>query len=150
MTKPLSSIVNPLISYGVSDTLAECLRRETISQMRHYIDHSEHRFFLALLMNVQNRRDILALISKRFPGRSPIVKILGWAEELIEPSDFGITLLDAAFPETLDIAIREQSVLFINALKHALEEDSKSNTLTTEQSEIYAALTDSCLRPLLS
>ena len=116
--------------------------------MRYHIENPDHRFFLALLMNVQNRTDIHALITERFPDQSPIETILGWAEELIEPTDFGITLLDAAFPASLDVAIEAQSHLLIIALKHALEEGSESKTRTAEFSEIYAALTSSCLRPL--
>jgi len=138
------------LAKGVPATLAECLRRETISQMRYHIDNPDHRFFLALLMNVQNRKDIYALITERFPDQSPIATILGWAEELIEPTDFGITLLDAVFPETLGVAIEAQFGLLIDALKHALAEDWESNTLTAEQSELHAALTGSCLRPLFS
>ncbi|MES2981996.1 MAG: hypothetical protein V4727_06755 [Verrucomicrobiota bacterium] len=134
------------LASGVPDTLAECLRRETISQMRHFIVNPEHRFFLALLMNVQNRTAILALVAQRFPGSSPIETILGWAEELLEPNDFGVTLLDAAFPEALDIDIEEQYELFIVALKNALEE----NTDEEELLGIQAALKASCLRPLFS
>lgn len=134
------------LAVGVPDTLAECLRRETISQMRHFIVNPEHRFFLALLMNVQNRKDILALVTQRFPGSSAIATILGWAEELMEPGDFGVTLLDAAFPESLDADIQEQSDLFIDALKHALEEHADEK----EFPEIQAALKASCLRPLFS
>jgi hypothetical protein len=134
------------LALGVPDTLAECLRRETISQMRHFIINPEHRFFLALLINVQNRADILALVTRRFPGSSPIDTILGWAEELVEPNDFGITLLDAAFPETPDIDFEEQSRLLIDALKNALEGNTDENDFL----EIQAALSASCLRPLFS
>ena len=136
------------LAKGVPATLAECLRRETITQMRHHIDNPDHRFFLALLMNVQNRADINSLISERFPDQSPIDTILGWAEELIEPSDFGIILLDAVFPESLDIPIAAQSHLLITALNHALEDDLKSATLTADLTEIRAALEASSLRPL--
>ena len=138
------------LAKGVPDTLAECLRRETISQMRHHIDNPEHRFFLALLMNVQNRNGIHALISERFPDQSPIETILGWAEELIELSDFGIMLLDAVFPETPDTTIEEQSHLLLIALKYALEEGSNFKNLPAEISEIHAALSTSCLRVLFS
>ena len=138
------------LAKGVPETLAESLRRDSISQMRYHIENPEHRFFLALLMNVQNRSDIHALITERFPDQSPIETILGWAEELIEPTDFGITLLDAAFPESLGVAIEEQFDLLIAALKHALAEDSESKTLTAELSAIHAALIGSCLWPLFS
>lgn len=134
------------LALGVPETLAECLRRETISQMRHFIVNPEHRFFLALLLNVQDRTDIFALVTQRFPGASAIDTILGWAEELLEPNDFGITLLDAAFPETLDIDIEEQSQMFIEALKNALEENTDEKGFL----EIQAALSASCLRPLFS
>jgi hypothetical protein len=134
------------LALGVPDTLAECLRRETISQMRHFIVNPEHRFFLALLINIQNRADIFALVARRFPGSPPIDTILGWAEELVEPNDFGITLLDAAFPETPDIDFEEQSRLLIDALKNALEGNTDENDFL----EIQAALSASCLRPLFS
>jgi len=134
------------LALGVPDTLAECLRRETISRMRHFIVNPEHRFFLALLMNVQNRADIFALVTRRFPGSSPIDTILGWAEELVEPNDFGLTLLDAAFPETPDFDFEEQSRLLIDVLKNALEEKTDEN----DSREIKAELSDSCLRPLFS
>ena len=138
------------LAKGVPETLAESLRRDSISQMRYHIENPEHRFFLALLMNVQNRSDIHALITERFPDQPPIETILGWAEELIEPADFGITLLDAVFPESLGVAIEAQFKLLIEALKHALEGDSGSNKVTAGHPEIHAALTGSCLRTLFS
>ena len=136
------------LAKGVPETLAESRRRDSISQMRYHIENPEHRFFLALLMSVQNRSDIHALITERFPDHSPIEMILGWAEELIEPADFGITILDAAFPESLGVAIEAQFELLMEALKHALEGDSASEKVTAVQPEILAALTSSCLRPL--
>ncbi len=132
------------LANGVSATLAEYLRREYITQMRHHIDHPEHRFFLALLMNVQNRKDIDALITKRYPESSPIDMILSWAEELIEPTEYGLTLLDAAFPESIDADMDTQFDLLMDTLKNALEGN------TAEQAEIHAAITNSCLRPLFS
>jgi hypothetical protein len=132
----------------VPATLAENLRRETIFQMRYHIDNPEHRFFLALLMNVQNSKDIQALITERYPDQSPNETILRWAEELIEPTDFGLTLLDAAFPETIEVDIDTQFDLLIDTLKHALNESPESNTTTAEYPEIHAVLTGSCLRPL--
>ncbi|MFT5905846.1 MAG: hypothetical protein ACI9E1_001451 [Cryomorphaceae bacterium] len=138
------------LASGVPATLAENLRRETISQMRYHVDNPEHRFFLALLMNVQNSKDIKALITERYPDQSPVETILRWAEELIEPTDFGLTLLDAAFPETIDMDIDTQFDLLIDALKNALDENPESNTTTAEHPKLHAALTDSCLRPLFS
>jgi hypothetical protein len=138
------------LASGVPETLDECLRRETISQMRHFIVNPEHRFFLALLVNVQNRSDIFALISQRFPDWPPIDAILCWAGELMQPGDFGIHLLDAAFPESLDIDIEEQSEWFVVALKQGLEGGEEGNDLGEEIPAVQAALKASCLRPLFS
>lgn len=136
------------LAMGVSNTLAECLRRETISGMRYQIDDPDHRFFLALLMNLPTRKDIFTFIAARFPGQPPVETVTGWAEELIQPDDFGITLLDAAFPESLNMPTVEQPHLLINALRHALQNDPGSKDLTAELSAIQGVLTQSCLRPL--
>ena len=136
------------LAAGIPATLAEHQRREYISQLRHYIENPEHRFFLALLMNIQNGKDIATLITKRFPNQPAEDTILRWAEELIEHSDYGLTLLDAEFPETLDIPVEEQFELFLNTLKHSLKAEQDSPT--PEQNEIKEALANSCLRPLFS
>ena len=138
------------LAKGVPDTLAECLRRETLSGMRSQIVDPDQRFFLALLLNVPTRKDIFVFISRRVPDQSPIATILGWAEELIEPGDFGINLLDAIFPEALDVPIEAQPDLLIDALKNALENDPESNSHPAKLSEIQTALTGSCLRPLFA
>lgn len=138
------------LAKGVPDTLAECLRRETLSAMRNQIIDPDQRFFLALLLNVPTRKDILAFISQRVPDQSPIETILGWAEELIEPGDFGITLFDAVFPEDLEIPIEAQPQILIDALASALEEDSEGKDLTEGFLAVQAALTSSFLRPLFS
>ncbi len=138
------------LAKGVPGTLAECLRRETLTGMRHHISDPDHRFFLALLMNVPTREDIFAFISKRVPDQPPIATILEWAEEMIEPDDFGISLLDAAFPETLDVPFEEQFNLLILALENALENTPESKGQASEYPEIQAILENSCLRPLFS
>lgn len=136
------------LAEGVPATLAESLRRDAITQMRYHIGNPEHRFFLALVMNVQNSKDIQSLVTARYPEQPPVETILGWLEELIEPTEFGLTLLDAdfAFPETLDI--QEQYDLLINVVRLALEKEPGS--ATSQNPDIHEALTGSCLRPLFS
>ncbi len=138
------------LANGVPDTLAECLRRDTLSGMRNQIVDPDHRFFLALLLNVPTRKDILAFIAKRIPDQSPIETILGWAEELIEPSDFGISLLNAFFSESPEVPIEALPQMLIDTLAQALGESPESGDLTDDFPEILAILTGSCLRPLLS
>ena len=132
------------IASGVSATLTEALRREYITELRHQIAHPEHRFFLALLMNTQNREDILSLIAERYTEQSPTDTIMGWAQELIEQDEFNLTLLDAAFPEELDADLDTQFELLMSTLYQAL------NSEDPEHPEIYKEIKNSCLRPLFS
>lgn len=134
---------------GIPATLAESMRRDTISRMRYHIEDPDHRFFLALLMNVPTRKDIFAFIEARFPNQSPIETILEWAGELIEPTDFGLTLLDATFPDNGEIASERQSVLLIDGLKEVLEAGPETGNWTEEFSAIHDALKKSCLGRLL-
>ena len=64
------------------EVLAEQDRLQDIVTRRGSITGEEHRFFLALLLNVANREKILALVKQRFPGTDPVEKILDWVEEL--------------------------------------------------------------------
>jgi len=110
---------------GVPATLAEGVRRDAIKNMRSAIGEPEHRFFLALLMNVTTRADLLALVAQRFPDVAPIETVLRWAEELGEQTDYGIAILDAGFPEELGIEIEDQPDLFIGALRHFISGGKK-------------------------
>jgi hypothetical protein len=133
------------LAKGVAKTLEESSRREVITRMRGYIEDPEHRFFLALLMNVPARADIFALISGRFPDRSPAETILGWAEELIEPTDFGLAILDAFFPETIDVPIQSQGEMIISALRNELESEVEGDGAPDELIEVSAVLKASSL-----
>lgn len=107
------------LSESVATTLDEIVRRDGLVALRGEITEVEHRFFLALLLNVPTRSDILAMVAQRFSG-NPAKTILRWAEELIETSDFGTQILDAHFPEDLEVPNDEQPQIFISALRHLL------------------------------
>ncbi len=62
--------------------LEEHQRQQNIIQRRTTITADEHRFFLALLLNVPSRLRILDLVKQRFPDRDPVETILDWVEEL--------------------------------------------------------------------
>ncbi len=113
------------LASGIAATLEENRRRDTIKALRGTVTEPEHRFFLALLMNVTNRADLLALVARRFPGEKPAATVLRWADELAGDPDCGTALLDASFPETLDIAEEDQPAVFRAALKHFLEDAKK-------------------------
>jgi len=103
---------------GIPATLDEIARRAAIVDLRSTITEPEHRFFLALLMNVRTRADLLALVAERFPEQPPLATVLRWADELCETTEFGTALLDAEFPET-------QPDFVLAALRHFVQGGKK-------------------------
>ena len=101
----------------VAPTLLEIIRRDGIAAMRGNVEDVEHRFFLALLLNVERREDILEMVSRKSDGDS-LETIMRWAEELMQLTESGTWILDAGFPEELGIAEEDQPVLFLSALSH--------------------------------
>jgi hypothetical protein len=104
----------------VPETLDEIVRRDALVELRSSVGEVEHRFFLALLLNVRDRADILALVAQRFPGNAADT-VLRWAEELTTSSEVGTWLIDAEFPGELDVASEDQAELFLAALRHFME-----------------------------
>jgi hypothetical protein len=63
---------------------------DEIVARRAYVTNAEHRFFLALLLNVEGRERIFALIKQRFPDVDPIEKVLDWVFDLGQTRVVGI------------------------------------------------------------
>ncbi len=100
----------------VAPTLEEIIRRDGLVELRRSVTEVEQRFFLALLLNVPARDDILSLVEQRFPG-APADNVIRWIEELTETSEFGTWILDAEFPP----AIPGQPEAIFSALRHFVE-----------------------------
>lgn len=66
----------------VLPVLNEHERQMSIVKRRGTITSEAHRFFLALLLNVPNRKMILELVQQRYPDQDPVETILDWVEEL--------------------------------------------------------------------
>jgi hypothetical protein len=62
--------------------LGEIQREKALVGMRNCVTRSEHRFFLALLLNVPDRATILDLVGQCFPHRSPVDTVCDWMVEL--------------------------------------------------------------------
>ena len=142
------------IAAGVGATLREDVRRGVIKGLRSSAIEPEHRFFLALLMNASGRDDLLALVAQRFPDEAPIATVLRWVEELTEASDQGVSILDASFPETLDVEIEAQPELFLSAFRHFFEGGKKRppalrDVPAADVRELRAAFAASALSPLV-
>jgi hypothetical protein len=60
----------------------ELQRNLRLVDQRKYITSAEHRFFLALLLNVPDRARILELVKQRLPSRDPVETICDWLRQL--------------------------------------------------------------------
>jgi hypothetical protein len=105
------------LAAGVDRTLDEIVWRDRVVGLRSRVTDVEHRFLLALLLNVPGKAKILELIGGRYPGK-PGKTIMRWAEELTEASEEGTWILDAAFPGKLAVPEEEQPLVFLAALQY--------------------------------
>ena len=87
---------------------AEAERQAYLSHRHGQITSTEHRFFLALLLNVPDRSRVLDLVQERFPDRDPVAAVVGWVEELTDTSTIG-----SAEPNVLGIEDVDDDYLFV-------------------------------------
>lgn len=73
----------------VLPVLDEQERQRNIFSRRAAITADDHRFLLALLLNVPDKRRMLDLVGARVPDRDPITTIVRWAGELSHTAVFG-------------------------------------------------------------
>jgi hypothetical protein len=103
----------------------------TIVQQRSFVPDPEHRFFLALLMNVDGKERIFSLIKSRFPESEPLDKILDWTYDLANTRVFGTNL-----PNALGVADFDDFDSFV--LENILQEKSIEE-MTDELKNQYGA-----------
>jgi len=127
------------VAKRIGPTLDEIIRRDGLVAMRNSIEDVEHRFFLALLLNVPEREKLLELIGERFPG-NPLKTIARWASELIRTTESGTWLLDAGFPPTGDPDEEERISLLLAALDHFLKPGTLSTALRSLSKKDLATL----------
>jgi hypothetical protein len=101
-------------------TLEEIVRRDAIVAMRAMVTDPDLRFFLALLLNIPDRKQILEMIADRYKG-APLDTIQQWALELLQQDEETCWILDARFPEEVPISEEEQPGLLFAALSYFLE-----------------------------
>jgi hypothetical protein len=119
------SLVETLLEvFDKQDKLGEIINR------RNYITEPEHRFFMALLMNLEGKARIFSLIKERFPENEPIEKVLDWTTELAQTKVMGMNV-----PNALGIPNYDDFDSFIleDILKGQSDEEIQKN-LTEEMS----------------
>ncbi len=147
------TLIDMILSiFEKQDTLSEIINR------RNYITEPEHRFFLALLMNVEGKERIFSLIKERFPEAEPIDKVLDWTTELAQTKVLGMNIPNALGIEGFDdydSFILEDMLkgLSIEEIQKNLENDAPNQSpeeLATDLTKRVEKLRDSVvLKPIL-
>ena len=96
----------------------ESARQNYLIQRRGQITSNEHRFFLALLLNVPDREKLLELVKHRFPDQDPVETVIDWVEELAntraagspEPNVLGIHGIDEDYLLVLQCLLEARSL----------------------------------------
>lgn len=133
---------------GVDRTLDEIVWRDAVVGLRSRVTDVEHRFFLALLLNVPGKAKILELIGGRYPGK-PADTVLRWAEELTESSEEGTWVLDAMFPANLAVPEDEHPIVFLTALQYFVSGGKPPLPEKTLRA-LRTAFAQSSLKPLVA
>lgn len=109
-----------MLSEYVLPTLDEIARRDRIVELRKTLEDADHRFFLALLLNIPDREDIFQFVAQRYP-EPPVDTIMRWAEECGTVSDRGAWILDAEFPADVEVTEGAEFGAFLSVLRNILD-----------------------------
>lgn len=115
----------------ITPVLEDARRQNNLVYRRGQITSNEHRFFLALLMNVPDRVKVLDLVRQRFPEDDPVNTIAGWVEELANTR-----LAGSAEPNVLGIDGIDDDYLFV--LQCLLQGRTVEQTKSAYQEEFSA------------
>jgi hypothetical protein len=103
-------------------------RVNDLVRRRSFVTDPEHRFFFALLLNVEERDRILELVKSRFPDADPIEKILDWTYDLAQTRVVGANVPNA-------LGIEGFHDIDLSIVEHLLRGKSESDTLDAVMSE---------------
>lgn len=138
--------------FAVNGRINDLIRR------RSFVDNAEHRFFFALLLNVEGRDRILLLIRDRFPESDPIEKILDWAFDLSQmrlvglgnQNALGITPFDEFDMQLLEYLLHGRTDGEISAIIREIYPAEKAEQLLPTLEDRTAAIKNSVVfSPLL-
>jgi hypothetical protein len=99
-----------------------------ISQKRAVVTDSELRFFLAILMNVDDKRKVFLLIKERFPNSDPLDKVLDWTFDLSNTKTLGANVTNALGIQDFD----DNDLMALEFLLKDLQEDEIRSSLAND------------------
>ncbi|HET8677938.1 MAG TPA: hypothetical protein VFO63_19210 [Blastocatellia bacterium] len=129
----------------------ETRRQNNLVYRRGQITSPEHRFFLALLLNVPDKNRVIEMVRQRFPEQNPVEAIVGWVDELAntkmigspEPNVLGIDNLDDDYLFVFQCMLEG---LTVEQMKSNFEEEpstGQGGSGSKELEELYNAIRDS-------
>jgi hypothetical protein len=80
---------DPASAPTLASAFAELGRQRLILEWRRQVRAPEHRFLLALLLNVERRDDILRLVAEHTGAADPIAQVVSWLGEMSPPDESG-------------------------------------------------------------
>ncbi len=138
---------------------AEGDRINDLARRRNYVHSAEHRFFFALLMNVNGRRRILDLVRRRFPEKSAVETVVDWIEELgstraygsDEPNALGIENFGDEHLLVLEGLLNNQTLPRIQKEMRSIYKGMKSQEANNQTRAIHDSLLKApVFKPLLA
>lgn len=103
-----------------------------IVRRRSYVTDPEHRFFLALILNIEGRERIFSLIKQRFPDAEPLDKVLDWTFDLANTRIAGSNIPNALGIENFD----EGDLLILELLLKGETAEKIESQLREQKAEI--------------
>jgi len=106
-------------------------RVNEIVRRRGYVTAPEHRFFFALLLNVDGRDRIFSLIKTRFPDVDPLDKVLDWVHDLAKTRVVGVNTPNALGIENFD----DVDLSILEGVLRAIPDARMRETIESEYGE---------------
>ncbi len=96
----------------------ESNRQHYIIGRRNRVTEGDHRFFLALLLNVPDRHKVLEFVKQRYPDRDPVDQVVEWLDDLTnrhvmggaEANVLGLSNVDDDYLLVFESLLQEQSL----------------------------------------
>ena len=131
----------------------EVQRQNNLIHRRGQITSSEHRFFLALLLNVSGRQNVLSLVKQRFPELDPVAVVTDWVDDLahtrlegsLEPNVLGIEGFDEDYLFVFQSLLEGQTPDQIRAAFQSELSPEQLDELGNKPQELCNAIRDSML-----
>lgn len=118
--------------------LAEATRQANITTRRGQIKAPDHRFFLALLLNLPDRASILDMVRARFPAQEPVTWLVEQVRQLTAEDQIGLTF-DALSLTVLDTLLRDQT---LEALNHRLARQHAAPDIARQQNALQRLMAE--------